>query len=79
MKESEGKHFTKKETPKQAFSCEFCKIFKNNFFTEHLQVTASVNLQLYKKQPQPWMISLEISQIFRTINWGNNRYLLDEH
>ena len=22
------------------FSCEFCKIFKNTFFTEHLRVTA---------------------------------------
>ena len=21
------------------FSCEFCKIFKNTFFTEHLRVT----------------------------------------
>ena len=28
----------------QGFSCEFCKIFKNTFFTEHLQETASVNL-----------------------------------
>ena len=24
----------------QVFSCEFCKIFKNNFFTEHLSTTA---------------------------------------
>ena len=24
------------------FSCEFCEIFKNNFFTEHLWTTASV-------------------------------------
>ena len=24
------------------FSCEFCKMFKNNFFTEHLQKNASV-------------------------------------
>ena len=24
------------------FSCEFCKIFKNTFFTEHLWTTASV-------------------------------------
>ena len=47
MKESEGKHFIKKETPKQAFSCEFCEILKNNFFPEHLRVTASANLQLY--------------------------------
>ena len=25
------------------FSCEFCEIFKNNFFTEHLRATASGN------------------------------------
>ena len=24
------------------FSCEFCKIFKNTFFTEHLWMTASI-------------------------------------
>ena len=24
------------------FSCEFCEISKNTFFTEHLRVTASV-------------------------------------
>ena len=25
----------------QVFSCEFCEISKNTFFTEHLQVTTS--------------------------------------
>ena len=29
------------ETPTQVFSCEFCKIFKNAFFTEHIWATAS--------------------------------------
>ena len=29
----------------QAFSCEFCEIFKNTFFTEHLCTTASETLQ----------------------------------
>ena len=29
------------ETLAQVFSCEFCKIFKNSFFTEHLRTTAS--------------------------------------
>ena len=28
------------------FSCEFCKISKNTFFTEHLQTTASVHCSL---------------------------------
>ena len=26
------------------FSCEFCEIFKNTFFTEHLFVTVSLDL-----------------------------------
>ena len=30
----------------QAFSCEFCKISKNNFFTEHLRATASVSIKV---------------------------------
>ena len=41
-----GKHlcqslFIKKETLAQVFSCEFCKIFKNTFSTEHLWMTTS--------------------------------------
>ena len=28
------------------FSCEFCKIFENNFFTKHLWMTASILQQL---------------------------------
>ena len=31
----------KKETLAQESSCEFCEIFKNTFFTEHLRATAS--------------------------------------
>ena len=31
----------KKETLSQVFSCEFCEISKNTFFTEHLWATAS--------------------------------------
>ena len=33
--------FIKKETLAQVFSCEFCEIFKNTFFTEHVWTTAS--------------------------------------
>ena len=39
-------NFIKKETLAQGFSCEFCKIFKDTFFTEHLWVTASFLQQL---------------------------------
>ena len=34
-------NFIKKETLVQVFSCEFWEIFKNTFFTEHLEATAS--------------------------------------
>ena len=37
-------NFIKKETPAQMFSCEFCEIFRNTFFTEHLWKTASIFL-----------------------------------
>ena len=30
-----------KETPTQVLSCEVCKMFKNNYFEKHLQMTAS--------------------------------------
>ena len=35
-------NFIKKDTLAQEFSCEFCGISKNTFFTEHLRETASV-------------------------------------
>ena len=40
--ESQPCNFIKKETLAQVFSCEFCKISKNTFFTEHLWATASI-------------------------------------
>ena len=35
--QSSACNFIKKETLVQVFSCEFCEISQNNFFTEHLQ------------------------------------------
>ena len=34
-------NFIKKGALAQAFSCEFCEIYMNAFYTEHLQATAS--------------------------------------
>ena len=34
-------NFVKKQTLAEVFSCEFCEISKNTFFTEHLCATAS--------------------------------------
>ena len=39
-------NFINKKTLAQLFSCEFCEIFKNTFFTEHLWMTASVCLNV---------------------------------
>ena len=35
-----GTEILLKKTLAQVFYCEFCKSFKNNFFTEHLRSTA---------------------------------------
>ena len=32
-------NFNEKEALVQVFSCEFCKIFANTFFTKHIQTT----------------------------------------
>ena len=44
IKLPEACNFTKKEALAQVFSCEFCGISKNTFFTEHLRRTASALL-----------------------------------
>ena len=38
---SQACNFIKKEILVPVFSCEFCEIFKNTFFTEHLRASAS--------------------------------------
>ena len=43
-----GKHLHRSlyfKTPTQVFSFEFCEIFKNPFFVEHLRATASTSLK----------------------------------
>ena len=40
------------------FFCEYCKIFKNNFFKQHLQTTAS-------EDTPTLILSFEICEIFR--------------
>ena len=39
--EAGASNFINIETLARVFSCEFCEIFKNTFFTEHLWATAS--------------------------------------
>ena len=44
----EACNFIKKGTLAQVFSCGFCEISKNTFFTEHLWTTASNYFIVYK-------------------------------
>ena len=43
-----GKHLCcslfllKLQTPTQVFSCEYCEIFKNTYFEEHLQTAGTL-------------------------------------
>ena len=40
----EACNFIKKETLAQVFSCEFCQVSKNTFYTEHLCTTTSIQI-----------------------------------
>ena len=73
-----------KETLAQVFSCEFCNIFINTFFTKHLQVTApedwklfrplTTNVPLEKKEP----VNRFEGQINRLVSiWRKHWLLID--
>ena len=55
-----GKHlaynFIIKETLAQVLSYEFCKISKNNFFTEHLRTTASDSVNYFSRESNKFRI-----------------------
>ena len=51
-------NFIKKEILAQMFSCEFCEISKNNFFTEHLWATASATP--HQEHNQSWEFFLKM-------------------
>ena len=59
-----------KDTPTQVFSCEFCKIFQNIFFVEHLHVNSSVvgrNFSLASQKVQllgPFLFDVFLFDLF---------------
>ena len=65
-------NFIKKETLAQVFSCEFCEISYNTFFTEHVWATASVTLSESKLVTMVWTMiqshDQEKSKLNNTIN-----------
>ena len=46
-------NFIKKETPVPVFSCEYCEIFKNTYFEEHLGTAPSVVSRDYYQTKYP--------------------------
>ena len=64
------------------FSCEFCEIFKNTFFKEHVQTTASVDTKNSFKAEQRShqemlyvICDLPISDISCEITWKFNKII----
>ena len=62
------------ETQAQVFSCKFCEISKNLFFTEHLRTTASgltnidpVSVPHIKMKSKQWHTTLFLSSIIKFI------------
>ena len=49
-------NFIKKDTLAQVFSYEFCEIFKNTFFTEHVRATT---FEVTKAEKNFWELSTE--------------------
>ena len=52
-------NFIKKETLAQVFSCEFCLIFKDTFFTKYPRATTSVFIKVISKKRKRNFKSLE--------------------
>ena len=46
LKNSQENYQNSPAIPAQAFTCKFCKVFKNTSYTEHLRGTASGVWQL---------------------------------
>ena len=60
------------------FSCEYCEIFKNSYFEEHLQTAASDNSKNLKKFAQTNFIMANINFInleIKIVESYQTRYL----
>ena len=62
--------FFKKETLAQVFSGEFCKIFKNTFFTEHLGRLLHFYIIIYKRKKKG---SIRISAYFSLFSLSSRK------
>ena len=62
-------NFIKIETLAQVFSCEFCDIFKNAFFTEHLQANASKNKTFEESSKSRGVFTTRVSIYDGAFQW----------
>ena len=60
-----------KETPGQVFSCEFCKILINTFFTEHLWWLLLKNTSI---QYTCWIYSKTATIAFTFFDWKRSKW-----
>ena len=68
-------NFIKKEILAQVFSCEFCEISKNTFFTEHVWATASVPAHFFVyRGTYAWSIFIEI--LLEVAVWSEGKLLI---
>ena len=64
------------DTPAQVFSCEICEIFKNRFFTEHLQWLLLTMLSVRKLLQQFVFL---FTLLFFGNQWTETRFFLVRH
>ena len=60
-------NFIKKETPTQVFSCEFCEIFKNTIFIEHLSGVCFCTLNFINEETRALSVWIHL-----VISWTTN-------
>ena len=72
---SQENSFIKNETLAQMFSCQFCDIFRNTFFTEHLQGVASalfwVEMKMSTRQFLEFRLCVEAPDILSSIYFSS--------
>ena len=74
-------NFIKKETLAQVFSCEFCEISKNTYFTEHVWTTASIYGKFYSFQSSgnTLIIIERLLKVYKLCSGGFMYIQLSEH
>ena len=83
MKACQACSFTKKGTLAQVFSCQFCEISKNTFFTEQLRTSASLDQVLwcsFKKVcglKNPYKTSFSTERLVNS-EWINKAVLINK-